>query len=562
MADYYPEGMPRHLDCVDAEVPELLEAVAALYGERVAVADGEETLTYTGLAAAAAALSRDLHEHGIGAGDVVAIHLPNCLDFLVAYFGITGAGATATLVNPLQPPEALERQLETVQAVGVVTHPVTAAPLVPLAARLRRVLLSRGTSCAPEPADRSAADSLLAGGGAALLADVVAAGGQLEGRSRRSPDDVVHFAFTGGTTGAPKAVRVLHRNVVANITQIMAWRMATRVTRGADGRLCLSPIETLPRPYVSPGEDVTVHVPPLFHVHALISSVAFVFGGMTTVLVGRFRPARFVELANRWQATYVTGNPPMFLALAAACSASGETMPSVRLAMSGAAPLNAEQVDRIAAVFPHALIGEGYGLTEVTCVATGTPVVPGSLSRIGSVGLPLPDVDIELRDVDGLTPVEAGAEGEIWIRGPQVADGYHDSPQATAGQFVDGWLRTGDIGVRDEDGFLRIRDRAKDMLIYKGYNVYPRELEGVLTSHPCVSRAAVVGRPSVEAGDLPVAFVVPAEGRKVDPEMLISWVAERVLPYQKVREVHIVEDLPTSAAGKVLKNEVRLLLED
>lgn len=562
MTHYWPECMPRRLEYVPATVGEVLPAAVAMYGDRVAVADGEETLSYRELANAAASVAEDFQRHGVGQGDVVALHLPNCLEFLVAYYGTMLAGASVTLVNPLQPPDPLLHQLEAVGAVAVVTHPDHADALCKLGgSRFRRVLLARGTDCAPEPEDEDAARRVLAWDHAARLTDVTVAGGRPPAAPTTTPQDVAHFAFTGGTSGAPKGVRVLHRNVVGNATQMLAWRLSSQVTRAQDGLLHVSRIPGLEEPFVVPGQAVSVHVPPLFHAHALISSVAAVLSGMTIVLIGRFRPARYVELANRWQATYVTGNPTMFMALAAHCRETGEAVPSMRLAISGAAPLDQEKVDRIAAVFPNARFGEGYGLTEGTCMVTASPVTPGSLMKIGTVGIPVADTEIELRDVDGVTPVPHGEEGELWVRGPQVTDGYHEAPEITAGQYVDGWLRTGDIGVRDEDGFIRIRDRAKDMLIYNGYNVYPRELEGVLAGHPAVARAAVVGRPSTEAGEFPVAFVVPEQGAAVDPDELMAWTTERVLPYQRIREVYVVDDLPTSSAGKVLKNEIRLLLQ-
>lgn len=562
MAHYHPPGMPRHLDYPSALVSELLDASAGMYPDRAAVVDGERSLTHGELHAAAAAVSHDLGAHGVRPGDVVAVHLPNCLDFLVAYFGIVGAGAVAALVNPLQPREALSRQLDAVRACAVITHPahVGAVQEVGLG-RFRRVLIVRGTECAPAPEDEGALRTLVDDSVVGLLSDVLEHAPQDADRPPRTLEDLVHLAFTGGTTGTPKAVRVLHRNVVANITMIMAWRFASRLRRGPEGLLGLQPIETLPEPPMVPGREVTVNVAPLFHVHALISTLGFLMGGMTVVLVGRFRPAHFVETVQRWEATYITGSPPMFLALAAEAQRSGATMPSVRLAMSGAAPLTAEKADRIALAFPHARIGEGYGMTEATCQVTGSPVTPGSLTKIGTVGLPMPDMEVQLRESDGRTPVPDGQEGEIWLRGPLVTDGYQDAPEQTAAQFVDGWLRTGDIGMLDDDGFLTIRDRAKDMLIYKGYNVYPRELEGVLSGHPDVARAAVVGRPDPDAGDLPVAFVVPEEGRDLDTEALMNWVAERVTPYQKVRQVVVVDDLPTSSAGKILKNELRAMLE-
>ena len=176
---------------------------------------------------------------------------------------------------------------------------------------------------------------------------------------------------------------------------------------------------------------------------------------------------------------------------------------------------------------------------------------------VGTVGVPGPDTEVEVRSPDGLTVLGDGEEGELWIRGPQVTAGYANAPEKTAEQFVDGWLRTGDIASRDERGFFRIHDRAKDMIIYKGYNVYPRELEDIASKHPDVAKVAVVGKPDAEAGEIPVAFVIRSEDSELSESELINFVAADVLPYQKIRHVYFVTELPTSAAGKILKTELR-----
>lgn len=186
------------------------------------------------------------------------------------------------------------------------------------------------------------------------------------------------------------------------------------------------------------------------------------------------------------------------------------------------------------------------------------PLVVDSEYRLGSVGLPVFDTELEIRSqIDPTVVLPDGELGELWIRGPQVTDGYLGHPEITAEQYVDGWLATGDIAYRDADGFVYIADRAKDMLIYKGYNVYPRELEEILVTHPKVSTAAVVGREAGAIGQEPVAFVVPVDGEEPAAEELKAYVAEQVLPYKKIREVVVVDALPTSAAGKILKTDLR-----
>ena len=356
----------------------------------------------------------------------------------------------------------------------------------------------------------------------------------------------------------------------------------------ADGDLALEPIEELGSPLLVPGEGVSIQVPPLFHAQGISSVAMFVLGGITTVLTGRFRPDTFLDLCDRWQAQYTSGNPPMYLALAAHSAQTGRQATTVRAALSGAAPLDATSLSKIATVMPNAVVGEGYGLTEGTCIVTASDLTPSGVRRAGTVGVPIPDTEVEIRSADGAQVLPAGTEGELWVRGPQVTDGYHGAPELTAAQYVDGWLRTGDVASVDAEGLIRIHDRAKDMLLYKGYNVYPRELEDIVTAHPCVAQAAVVGRPDADVGEIPVAFIVPrpapeaaeaaaagnaeASGQSdsgqsdsaAQDEALVAeimdWFAQQVLPYQKIREVHLVDALPTSTAGKVLKTELRTRL--
>lgn len=592
---YYPAHMPEHLDYVPAAAPEILLSAAKRHPDRIAFVDGEDALTFAQLRDRALRLAARLAADGAGPGRVVGIQLPNVLDFPVAYFGVLLTGAAVTLVNPLQPAPALARQLSDAGAHLLIVHPAHLAAAREAAPQLdlTRVLVT-------EPSWASTASEAEVAVARELISDAAqpvfvpfaetVAGTDAPAFSPVLVDEgeVAHFQFTGGTTGRSKAVRVLHRNVIGNLTQASAWRLHSRIARDADGDLALEPIEELGSPLLVPGEGVSIQVPPLFHAQGISSVAMFVLGGITTVLTGRFRPDTFLDLCDRWQAQYTSGNPPMYLALAAHSAQTGRQATTVRAALSGAAPLDATSLSKIATVMPNAVVGEGYGLTEGTCIVTASDLTPGGVRRAGTVGVPIPDTEVEIRSADGTTVLPAGTEGELWVRGPQVTDGYHGAPELTAAQYVDGWLRTGDVASVDAEGFIRIHDRAKDMLLYKGYNVYPRELEDIVTAHPRVAQAAVVGRPDADVGEIPVAFIVPrpapeaaeaaAAGNAEAPgqsdsgqsdsaaqdEALVAeimdWFAQQVLPYQKIREVHLVDALPTSTAGKVLKTELRTRL--
>lgn len=524
-------------------------SLAAVYGDRPAVIDGDRVLTYNELDARSAQFAGVLHEAGVRARDVVLLHLGNCLEFHIAYYGALRMGAAVTLVNPLQPEPGLRRQIEETSAAAAVTGSEQADTLLRAAdgTSIRSItVVSDGPVTAP---------------GAVHFADALEERPTSFAPVVTGPDDVAHIAYTGGTTGISKGVRVLHRNVVGNVTQMCAWRAGHRIVADVDGQISLEPIEDLDIAGVVPGRGSTIVVSPLFHAHALINTSFLLACGLTQVLAGRFEPGRMLALIEEHEASYITGSPAMWHALAGHPDVAVRDLSTVRVVASGAAPIDRVTLEALERAFPNARIAEGYGLTEGTCVVTAMPLVVDSEYRLGSVGLPVFDTEVQIRE-QGNPSVVLGPEerGELWVRGPQVTGGYLGHPEITAEQFVDGWLATGDIAYRDSDGFVFIADRAKDMLIYKGYNVYPRELEEILVTHPAVANAAVVGREVGAVGQEPVAFVVPKNGIDFDADDVMAFVAERVLPYKKIRDIVVVDALPTSAAGKILKTDLRAQL--
>lgn len=509
-------------------------SLGARYGTRPAVIDGDRVLTFADIAARSSAVAAALRDSGVQERDVVLLHLSNSIEFVVAYYGSLRAGATVTLVNPLQPVPGLRHQILETGAVAAFTQ----TEQVPL---LRAAVDGTGLRTVVVVDDGSL-ESFVAGYN---HAPEVAVG----------PDDVAHLAFTGGTTGVSKGVRVLHRNVLANVTQMTAWRAGHSVAIGADGLLELSPRGVVDNRGVVPGESSTVVVSPMFHAHALINMSFLMLCGTTQVLAGRFDPSSMLALIEQHRATYVTGSPTMWHALATHPDVATRDLSSVRVASSGAAPMDHATLERLQHAFPSCTVIEGYGLTEATCLVSSAPLTAQGGYRFGSVGLPTFDTEVQIRALEDV--LAAGERGELWVRGPQVTGGYLGHPELTAEQFVDGWLNTGDIAYVDDDGYLLICDRAKDMLIYKGYNVYPRELEEILVTHPAVEAAAVVARDAGTVGQEPVAFIVPKAGRVVDRDELEAFVASQVLPYKKIRDVVVVERFPTSAAGKIQKMKLR-----
>ncbi len=553
---YWPHQLPRHLEYPALTVGDLNEYAARAYPDRIGVRDGDATLTFAEIHAHACQVAHGLRSAGVRERDVVVLHQPNSLWFLPCYYGILLAGATVVPTNPLQPAAGLRAQILETGAVAALSHPQHLSLLEEArqGTALQTLVVVPGTDVAPAPGDLPA--------GALTLAGLMEGQPTTRPDTTAGPDDIAHLAYTGGTTGVPKAVRVLHRNVVSNVAQMAGWRAGHILGQDVHGAT-LRPLPDAAEAGVVPGDSVTVVISPMFHAHALINASFLHLCGTRQVLSGRFDPQRMLELIERERATYITGSPTMWHALVGAGENAGDReFTSLRVVSSGAAPIDLPTMEALQELFPSTVILEGYGLTEGTCLVSVGPVFRDGRTKRGAVGVPIFDTEVEIRA--GLTsePLGPGERGELWVRGPQVTDGYFERPEATAQQFVDGWLDTGDIAYVDEDGFIFICDRAKDMLIYKGYNVYPRELEDLLVSHPGVDGAAVVGRDVTAVGQEPVAFVVPVAGGRVDATALMAYVAERVLPYKKIRAVHFVDRLPSNPAGKILKTELRSIANE
>jgi long-chain acyl-CoA synthetase len=366
--------------------------------------------------------------------------------------------------------------------------------------------------------------------------------------------DLAHLAYTGGTTGESKGVRLPHRNVVINSLQYACWGSGAVPALDGEGGLVLDQIGSEAEWPTRLGTATAINLTPWFHAMGTIAGLnAIVLAGTTLHLHDRLDPAAYLADAERLRVTSMGGAPALFAALLACPDIHTRDLSSVRSISSGAAPMPLAMIERLRALAPDATVSEGYGLTEVTMGATAGPTHRSGVRKVGTVGVPVFDTEVRIDGVSG-----PGERGEVCVRGPQVMAGYHNRPDATAEVLVDGWLHTGDIGVLDEDGYLSIVDRKKDMLLYKGYNVFPRELEELLITMPGVAAAAVVGRPDTEVGELPVAFVVP-DGA-FDRDAVLTAVNEQVVHYKRLRDLRVVDTIPVSAAGKVLKRELRATL--
>lgn len=526
------------VDIPEVPVPALLDGAARRWPERTAfvhpLESGDHTLRFEELWRAACGFAHLLVARGVRPGDAVGVHLPNGLAFPVAYYGTLLAGAVFAPASPVLPPDELRTQLADAGVVAVVTRD----PELPSA------LVTRGLD---------------------LLGD-------LGGAPADAPPEVdldpalalAHRAYTGGTTGRSKGVELTHRNVVANVLQYAA-NGGSHPVPDVGGAVTLEQTSDPAEHPVRLGEGVGMAVAPWFHAMGTGTMTIGLVSGSTAVIQERFDPARYLAAAERFGATSLNGAPAMYHALLAHPDAATRDLSAVRLVSSGAAPMPRALASRIAALMPEAVVTEGYGLTEATMGLSGSRSARSAHRRLGTVGEPVAGTEIALLAVEsgrpGDEPVPVGEQGEIWARGPQVMAGYHDRPEETAAVLVDGWLRTGDIGVVGDDGQLAVVDRAKDMLLYKGYNVFPRELEEHLAAHAAVRNAAVVGLPDAAAGELPVAVLVLADDPGEDAAAVVAAVVGEVnaavRPYERLRRAVVVDELPVSAAGKVLKRTLR-----
>src|SRR3954468_19808405 len=346
-----------------------------------------------------------------------------------------------------------------------------------------------------------------------------------------TPDDLAVLPYSSGTTGQMKGVMLTHRNLVANIEQ--AWNSM--------------PLDD---------EDVLVGLMPFFHIYG--QTVVLNMGlakGSTIVTMQRFDLDGLLGIIEERRVTWLHIAPPIVLAFATAPQIEGRDLSSLKLIISGAAPLDAELAGR-AEERIGVPIRQGYGMTELSPVSHKSRLARVEETPPGSVGALIPNTEARLVDPETGEDAPEGEEGEIWIRGPQVMKGYLNNAAATDETLVgDGWIRTGDIGRVDENGFFYIVDRLKELIKYKGYQVAPAELEAVLVSHPKVKDAGVIGVPNADGEEIPKACVVTED--ELDAEELIAFVAERVAPYKRIREVEFVDEVPKSASGKILRRLLR-----
>ncbi len=502
----------------------VLEDSAREHPDHTAVVYEDLRLPYSLVDSMANQVANLLVSRGIGRGDKVALACPNLPYFPFVYFGILKAGAVVVPLNVLLQAREITYHLDDSEAKAFFCFEGT--PELPLGERGRKGF--EGAAGAEHffvlPATPLATESPY---GESLWAALDGVPGTFE-TVATSAEDTAVILYTSGTTGQPKGAELSHQNMLLNA--IISDEMFARQEQNVY-------LATLPL-FHSFGQTVVMNTG--FRRHA------------TIVLMPRFEPVAALELMNRENVTSFAGVPTMYWAMLTAVRAGQAEVPtSLATAVSGGSALPVEVLKDFSATFGVGIL-EGYGLSETAPVASFNQ--PGRPAKAGSIGTPIWGVEMRLIDADWNT---ADDIGEIAIRGHNIMKGYYNRPEATAEVMRDGWFRTGDLARRDEDGYYFIVDRAKDMIIRGGFNVYPRELEEVLMTHPAVSLAAVVGVPHDSHGEEIKAYVIRTPEATVSEEELVAWCRENMAAYKYPRIVEFRDALPMTATGKILKRELR-----
>ena len=496
-------------------VNNLAHIIDAHPADRVAIISRGRETTYGQLRDQIAHVRGGLQALGIGKGDRIALLCGNGRYFVDLYVAALGLGAVTVPLNPGSPAPEIERELRTVAAKLVVVEPAAAqawSQIKPDAvSTIQHVVCTEpGTVAGAHTSfdDLLAADSV-------PLTDV-------------DPDDLAALIFTSGTAGSPRAAMLSHGNLRSNLEQ----SSSTDGIRAA---------------------DVVYGVLPLFHIFGL--NVVLGLGlarGATLVLVQRFDPFTALETIRDRKVTIIPGAPPLWLAFSHMDDAPADSFATVRLALTGAAKMPEEAMRRLNERFGLSLL-EGYGLTEASPVVTSSA---GMEVKIGSVGKVLDGIQVRLIDEEGNDALQGDA-GEIWVKGPNVFKGYLNELEATARVLTaDGWLRTGDIAIVDDDGYLYLVDRAKDLIIVSGFNVYPAEVEDVLLDHPDVAECGVIGVPHPHTGEAVKAFVVLQAAARAQEDSLISWCLDNLARYKCPSKIMFVDELPRNVSGKLLRRSL------
>ena len=505
----------------DVPLHEILRDRARSLPGRVAIVYEGRNLTLADLDAESNRLAHGLRGLGLEPGDRLGLFMPNCPEFEIAFYAASKLGAVVCPLNSSYREREVTYQLNDSGAAILITH----SKLWPVVESARshlknlRAIVLVGDEAPPSVTDVT------------LYRDAVSNQSADPPSGHIDSNSLVVLPYSSGTTGLPKGVMLTHRNLVCNHTQyVSAMEMNAN--------------------------DSYIVYMPLSHIYGVALMGAAIMSGAKQILLERFDLESTVRLIREHSVTWLFTVPPMQLALANAPGLDASQFRTIKYVFSAAAPLAPDIARRVEARLGLRVI-QGYGLTEASPATHNSPLDP-DLIRLESGGVLVPDTEHRIVDVEtGEHTLVPGEVGEIVVRGPQVMQGYWNAPEETARALRDGWLYTGDIGWIDDDGYIYIVDRKKEMIKYKSFSVAPAELEAVLLEHPDVADCGVTGVPDAEAGEVPKAFVVARAGRSIDLEELAQFVAHRVAGYKQIRHFEMIDSIPRTPSGKILRRMLK-----
>lgn len=544
---FWPQEVPQHIEYPEIPISDFLTNTTKNYPGHPAIVYFDREINYQQLNMETDKFATALADLGVKKGDKVALFLPNIPQFIMSYYGALKIGAIETAVSPLYKEREVEHQLHDSEAETLVIldllYPI--AEKVLAKTMVKRVIVTSLKEYMPSSTAffgsllrKIPAHKVERKPNIYIFQELLAKYDANPPKVAMNPkEDLAALQYTGGTTGISKGAMLTHMNLVSNAVMCAEW------LRG------------------KPKDETFLTVLPLFHIYGMTTSMnAPIYLAGKMIMLPRFDVVTSLKAIQKHKVSIFCGAPTMYSVLLAHPRIKEYDMSSVRFCISGSAPLPPE-VQRKWMEITGGVLVEGYGLTESSPVTHCNPLDRTMKTvKVGAIGLPWPDTNARIMDIEtGSQELNADETGELVVRGPQVMRGYWKMDQETADVLRDGWLYTGDIGKMDHEGYFYITDRKKDLIKYKGYSVYPREIEDVLFEHPAVKLCAVVGKPDPVASEIPKAFVVLKEGATATEDEIKKFVNERIAPYKAIREVEFRTELPMTLVGKVLR---RVLQEE
>ena len=536
---FYDAAVPPHLDYPRIPLYQLLDDSAAQRPDQVCARFFGRPFTYRQLKAETDRLAAGLRRLGVRPGDRVGVLLPNCPQFIVAYYGILKAGAVVLPLNPLYTDYELTHHFSDSGAETVITIPLFLPKVALLRGKtgLKRVIVTRLADALPFPLNLAQGVQEMRLTRAAKVPDLIPlktlTGPKLPTDYRPEPvdpDSLAILIYSGGTTGVGKGIMLSHTACVANVEQIIAWGQLKE-------------------------DDKLMAVLPLFHGFGMSVTMNGTIGaGGEMILLPRFKARDVVKAVQKFKPTFFLGVPTMFVAFSNLPDIAKYDLSSLRGIFVGAAPLTRAIKESFEAKTGARMI-EGYGLTEAVTAIMANPF--HGQHKVGSIGIPFPDVDMKIVSLDDGHDLPPGELGEIVLRSPTLMTGYYKKPDETAQTISNGWLLTGDIGYMDEDGYFFITDRKKELIIVGGFNVFPREIDELIYQHPKVKEGICVGLPDPYKGEKIKVYITLKDGQTATPDEFIAYFRERLTPYKAPSEVEFRDELPKSMIGKILRRQLR-----